>query len=237
MLLSEIFNQLTHGELSQYSVGGKSDNGIQFEDYPEVISHINSGLTALHKRFILSRKEIIIVPDTAIKTYRLESKFLSNNLSSTEPVKYLFDSTDYPFSPVINIESVFDSYGLMVPINQKELPNSVFVNSYNSIQIPDPDPLKPYSVIYVADHERLDTDFLYPDEVEIVLPDVLIPALMAYVAYRVALGNPSLSEINVNDSGKFLNQYEMVCVEVENRNLLRTEEIMDNLKLETNGWV
>ena len=43
MLLSEILEQLTIGEISQLSMGGPNTNGIQPQDYPKVIPHINLG--------------------------------------------------------------------------------------------------------------------------------------------------------------------------------------------------
>ena len=51
MLLSELFDQLTFGELSQIYVAGRDEIGIQAADYEKIIPHINLGLTELHKRF------------------------------------------------------------------------------------------------------------------------------------------------------------------------------------------
>ncbi len=238
MLLSEVFNQLTYGELAQYFVAGKNGNGIQFESYPEIIAHINLGLTALHKRFILSRKQIAIIPNESIHTYYLDVRYLIGNDESLEPVKYLLDSEDYVFTgDVINIEKVYDYLGEEVSINRDESLNNIKVNTYNSIWIKEPKVEKPYNIIYVADHPRLNTDTLYPHLTEVNIPPALLSALLLFVASRIAAGNPTLSPNNIQDSASFFARYEYACNEVEQKNLLRTEEFIEPYRFINNGWI
>ena len=71
MLLSEIFEQLTYGELSQINLGGKDDGGIASSDYPAVVAHINMALTELFKRFPLRLKEIQLQTYSTLTTYQL----------------------------------------------------------------------------------------------------------------------------------------------------------------------
>ena len=238
MRLSEIFNQLTYGELSQFAVAGKNTNGIQYESYPEVIAHVNLALTALHKRFQISRKEVILVPDTAIHIYYLHTDYLVGNTSSSKPVKYLLDSEYEVFTgDVIKIEQVFDSYGKDVPLNEVGNTASLFVNSYNSLRILTPDPMNPLSVVYQADHPRIAVDAMYPDDTEVELPPTLLQHLLLFIAARVTASNPSITESNVNDSINFMNKYEMACLEIEQRNLLGTTIIDSNTRFTDCGWV
>ena len=53
MLLSDLFEQLTYGELSQLEYSGVDDEGFTVNDYKRVIPHINLGLAELHKRFLI----------------------------------------------------------------------------------------------------------------------------------------------------------------------------------------
>lgn len=238
MRLSEIFNQLTYGELSQFAVAGKNTNGIQYESYPEIISHVNLALTALHKRFVVSRKEVIILPNADIHTYFLHTDYLTGNVESSQPVKYLLDSEYEVFTgDVIKIEQVFDSFGVDIPLNEVGKTNAIFVNSYNSLRILSPDPENPLSVIYQADHPRIPIDSMYPDDTEVSLPPVLLQPLLLFIAARVTGSNPSLTESNVNDSINFMNKYEVACQEIEQRNLLGTTLIDENTRFTDCGWV
>lgn len=60
MKLIEIFNQLTFGELAQLSMGGMDAGEINDKNYDAVLSHINLGLTALHKRFPLKEGRLVV---------------------------------------------------------------------------------------------------------------------------------------------------------------------------------
>jgi hypothetical protein len=238
MRLSEIFNQLTYGELSQFAVAGKNTNGIQYESYPEVIAHVNLALTALHKRFQISRKEVVILPYTTIHVYYLHTDYLVGNIASSKPVKYLVDSEDAVFTgDVIKIEQVFDIAGKEVPLNEAGNTASLFVNSYNSLKILTPDPENPLSVVYQADHPRIPIDSIYPDDEEVQLPPALLQPLLLFIAARVTASNPSITESNVNDSINFMNKYEMACLEIEQRNLLGTTLIDANTRFTDCGWV
>ena len=53
MLLSDIFEQLTMGEVSQLSLGGTNEGGVLPQDYPKIVPHINLALTEIYKRFNL----------------------------------------------------------------------------------------------------------------------------------------------------------------------------------------
>ena len=61
MKLQEIFDALWYGELSQVFQGGTdATEGIREEDRKKVISHIQLGLTSLHRRFNYRLKMICL---------------------------------------------------------------------------------------------------------------------------------------------------------------------------------
>ena len=57
MKLREIFEHLAYSELSQLNVGDTSLGLINESNYDKVLSAVNLGLTALHTRFCLKKKE------------------------------------------------------------------------------------------------------------------------------------------------------------------------------------
>jgi len=53
MKLSEVFSQLSNGELNQVSIGGQSQGVINDYNNKIIVNHINLGLANLHQRFHL----------------------------------------------------------------------------------------------------------------------------------------------------------------------------------------
>ena len=60
MKLSEIFTQLSHGELSQMHLGGSGTGIIEDAAYDRLVSCINLGLAALHTRFPIRHGQLTL---------------------------------------------------------------------------------------------------------------------------------------------------------------------------------
>lgn len=237
MKLQEIFDQLTYGELSQYVVGGKGSNGIQFESYPEIINHINLGLTALYKRFVISKKELSIVPQVGLITYVLHPDYLIGS-SSNKPYKYLLDSIEFPFNAeVLSILQIFDSNQIEIHPNSSRLTSPVYFDSPHLVRLPVPDPDNPITLVYQSNHPKIVLNSMYPQDMEIELPILFLDCLLLFIAARVASSNPSISETNVQDGAQFMAKYELACALIEQKGLLKTEEEMINGRFEQGGWV
>jgi hypothetical protein len=74
MLLQEIFNDLTYGEFSQIKLGGNPEGKIDDANYNALLTHVNLGLTDLHRRFSLKMNSIEVVFNTGRYRYHLSSE-------------------------------------------------------------------------------------------------------------------------------------------------------------------
>ena len=236
MLLSDIFNDLRHGELLHMYMGGSEIDGIAAEDWPKLVSHINMGLTALHKRFPIRFQEVIIQQYEEIQTYYLRSKYAVSNLLSNEPVKYLMDSDYEPFKDnVLKIESVFSEYGEERPINDDNNNRSVFTPQFDAVTKPYNVSENAMAVVYRANHDKIIvTDDFNPDAIEVDLPITLIEPLLFFVANRVLNGMGAGN--NIQEANHFLSKYELACAQVEMYGLVNKES-PSNIRLEKSGWV
>jgi hypothetical protein len=237
MLLSDLFKTLTYGELSQLSFGGVEDSGIQEEDYPRIISHIQLGLTELYKRFPLRIEEIIIQQEDHIQTYYLEPQFAQTNTESTEPYKYIMDSEYQPFkNNVLKIERVFNEQGEELFTNDDAEYWSVHTPTYNSIQVPYPEKENAMSVEYRANHPKIIIGPTGEDTLnqEINISGSHLEALLYYVGARVYATNPSLAQ--AQDGMTYMGKFEASCQKIAELNLINKDN-RSNQKLYMRGFV
>ncbi len=194
MLLSDIFEQLTYGELKQFSIGGFSKGGIQVKDYPEVISHINLGLLSLYTKFPVLEKELIIEIQEGITIYKLDYEFAESNPSGAD-VKYIQDTVDEPFlDDLLRIDSAYTAWGDELPLNDDSINSvyykpekySLFIPTWDSIQVPNgmivQDDL--LYIIYRAKPVKI-TSSVDPTKHDVFIPDTMLEALLQYIVSRV----------------------------------------------------
>lgn len=96
MLLSELFDQLTYGELSSLFMGGVDCTGIQSESYPQVVSYVNMGLLAIYTRFPVHLQEVVIKLKDEVQIYYLDRKYAQTNTAYED--KY-GEATPLPENP------------------------------------------------------------------------------------------------------------------------------------------
>ena len=247
MKLSEIFDQLTYGELSQLNLGGGELGEINPINYKQVVAHVNMGLLALFKRFPLKEGRINIALQLGRYTYVLNSKYAVSNAASMEPVKYLLDSIDAPFVDDIHkIECVFTDTGKEIGLNDESDYYACSTPSAHVLRIcPDiadmlsdlPDNLKTTNleVVYRANHPPIvlgvDPD---PTTIEVDLPYSHLEPLLLYVASRVHNPIGMTNEFHAGNS--YAAKYEHSCLQLETINL-RVDQGSQNTRLEKNGWV
>ncbi len=247
MLLSDLFDQLTYGELSQLEYAGADNQGIMVEDHKRVIPHINLALTELHKRFLIREEEVTIRCYDHIETYVLDSKYAASNKASTEKYKYIHDTVFEPFMDnVIKIEKIFNEDGQELWANEtdpyiirteRNLVShrawSVNTPDYRTIQLPYPMVENQILVEYRADHERIIVEGLRPDITNIKIPSYLLEPLLLYIAARVysSLGGDSAQE-----GMAYMAKFEASCKKIEELNLVNKAHAV-NQRLEVAGWV
>ena len=231
MFLSEIFDQLTYGELAHLEMGGGANYGVESKFYPSLVANINLGLTAIHTRFPLLAKEVIIQQYDHIQTYILNSKYAKTNGNSTEPYKYIEDSVYQPFiDDVLKIEQAFDEGGVELKLNDENEFFSVFTTSFNTIQIPYPVAENSLAVVYRANHEKIVIDDNFnPNTIEIDIAWHLLEPLLFYVAHRYFVTNAPQDSVN------FLNKYNQSCGRIDINGMINKRDDTNN-RLELAGW-
>mgnify|MGYP000368513602 CR=1 FL=1 len=237
MKLREVFEMLQYGELANVSISGNIDEevGIRTEDYPLLISHINLALTDLHTKFNLKEKEVIIQQYEDLPYYELDSKYAVSNTESMEEIKYIVDSTYSPFiDDVLRINAAFDECGHELPINDENQCNSIFLNSYKRIQVPYPNPDNALWITYRANHEKLSMS--NPDlNADVNVPAYCVEALLSYVASRVHSQRTAQDAQGL--SVNLMAKYQMICEQIEEKNVLHNSPSNTNFKLGERGWV
>lgn len=235
MKLSEIFTYLTYGELANLKVGGKEDGGIYPRYSDEVVSFIAQGLSALHSRFDLKQSEVVIQQFEEITQYILRPEYSEQNETSTQPKRWIMDAAGSPFTgDIIRITDVFDEVGKPIPLNDSNRLDSAFTPSHDVLCIPMPQAENANSVLYIADHERIDLSLKEPKDIDISIPAPLVRALVLYVSSlaHTAVGSPEGMQTGFSK----MQEYEATCIGLELQGLIaRGEYCMD--KIRGKGWV
>jgi len=236
MKLSYILQNLTYGELKQLGVGGFDDGSIQPENYVEVIGHINLALQNLYTRFPVNEKEIILETDGTSTIYRIHSSYAISNNPTTG---YLVDTVESPFKDdILRINAVYDTAGCNLAINDANSARSVFIPSYDRIQIPYATSGEQFALIYRASHELIVVPTITADldlDQDVYIPESLLEPLLVYVSYRIQKGQGG--ELGIGLASATKQHYEALCLEVETHNVLNNASNVINIKPELGGWV
>lgn len=255
MKLSEIFDHLTFGELAQVSLGGIDSTGIQAANYERMVAHVNMGLTALYKRFLLREGQLTLARQAGVSTYVLNSKY-AVSAKGTKNTRYITDTADNPFEDdILKIERVLTADGMELGLNGEagrvamfqpgalgvsphrryQVP-SVYTRSYNTLYIPGNVPGDTFTVVYRASHPALEysTGYFDPSRIEVDLPPSHLEALLYYIASRIM--NPIGMTEQFHEGNNYASKYEQECQRLELADLqIDTGE--DTYPLERNGWV
>lgn len=232
MLLSDIFDQLSHGELFNMEMGGDTTLGIDQSDYPLVVSQVNLGLIELYKRFELKKDYLTLQLDDDIFYYHLKSTY-SENLGG-----YILDATK-PFTDnIIKVERIYDISEVeeveVTHLNDLRSTWPVLFHTDTTLHIPLPEQKNQLRIEYRASHDKISHIGLKPASVEIELPPALMKPLLVFVGMRVFSainsGNPD------GDGIAYLQKFEQACREVTDLGVVQ-QEWKDTSKFEEDGWV
>lgn len=246
MKLSEIFSQLTTGELSQLGVGGAKGGAIAPADYHKILNHVNLGLADLFSRFTIRQGRLILALQPGKESYSLNSAYAVNARRSQELVRYIQDTPEEPFlDDVTKVERVLTDAGYEFSLNQQGNPESVITPSATVLRLPRlmlagdvPDHLKTskLEVYYRAAHPMIVKSLgpFDPARVEVALPRVYLQALLYFVASRAH--NPSGMTNEFHTGNSYAAKYERECVRLVESNL-QIDQGRANTRAERNGWV
>lgn len=233
MFLSQVFDALTYGELSNLALGGLEFSGVKPEHYPKLITNINSGVIELHKRFPLSTKKVTLNLLDHITTYTISTEYLVSNTNSSQPDKYLSDTEFRPFTDgVLLIDGVTGTDGTVYPINNADSEDSVYVPQYNLIQVPFAATGTVLNISYRATPNKISLNPVDPSTVEVPIPDSMLECLVAYVSSKILASGP----VEGNQAGMYYNKFIDTCNMLEQYGLVQ-EETETNTKLDDAGWV
>jgi hypothetical protein len=224
MLLSEIYQQLLAGELSQTKMAETGFENLSDADTVKLANHVNFALTALYKRFALKQRELAFPLEADTQTYELDLV----DLLKIE--KVIAVDTDYEF-----------------PLNRDDNEYSLYTPQLNVVKVPlrvaNQDPLLPADlitatmrVVYRANHPRIVTSEGYVDSeaVTLELPESHMYALCLYVAARMnlPLGTGQFEGFASHNS---FTKFEAECQRLETEGLAIDHD-SQNIKLYERGF-
>ncbi len=235
MRVSDLIRKLSYGELSNLAMSSEGSGTIKEASIPKIIQYLNDGMLKLHSRFNLSEKNLLILQLAHVTNYHLKKRFAEAS-ESNEENHYIKDLIGDPFEEdVIKVLEVYDGNGFVRPLNDKEDPYSVFTPQPDTIQVPNPVANIALAVTYQARHRPI---IDHGNEVllqEFQIPFFLEPAIQSYIAYKV------YSHMNGQEnkliSQEHLQTYEMVCIDVESKDLVNNTFSTQDTKLEMRGFV
>jgi hypothetical protein len=233
MDITQLFSDLSFGELSSLNLANEGAGYITDDGKERIIRFANDGLLKLHSTFVLRQNDVLIDLVESITSYHLLLKYAQSQAgTSTQQHLYIRDLVEEPFQEdVIRILSVFDSCGRELPLNDETNDYSVFTPQNRVLQVPRPKDGIALSLGYQAKHPLLTLEDLTQ---EIDLPDVLVPALRAWIAYR-AFGQLNTQESQAISAGH-LESFKATCGEAVALDLVSTSQSQTNNRFQRNGW-
>lgn len=211
MKLSEIFEHLTVGELSQVFIGGVQGEGITPENRHHIISHINLGLGELHKRFFLKEGRVPLYLIQALDSYTVNAP----DLLKVEQVRLPDDSE--------------------LRLNDENAQLPILNQSWNTLRIPhravktltEDMKVNQLTVVYRAKHVEISAREAQrePERVDVDLPYSYVWPLLLFVASRVM--NPMGSAggaTDYHDGNNYAAKYEQACQEIEQYGLVLSRD-------------
>jgi hypothetical protein len=235
MIVSDLFQMLSYGELSNLAIGNEAIGAIAPAAQPRIVMYANEALLRLHSRFILKERDLLLQIFDYIVNYRLLPRFAVSYVpvgtADNEPLRYILDSVNHPFtSDIIKILEVYGTEGRKLPLNDDDLTYSLFTPQPNTLQVPHPNTEQALSVVYQASHPKLQGDL---NQI-IDIPDCLVEAFTAFIAYKV------FSHMNTEDSSskaqEHMAMYEAICSTALDQDLLNTSLSLTGNRLHQRGW-
>ena len=239
MNLNDLFRDLALNELSNLSMVDKSQpDTIIPTQRAKVTSLANEGLLSLYATFVLKQSDILVEMREAQTNYHLLKRYAWSSYNDENPpnrwdLPYIMDTVVEPFQEdVIKVLSVHNTFGQKMPLNDTEHTMSVFSPQANVLQVPFPIPGQALSIEYQAKHPLLDHCRC---EQEIELPDVLWRALKAYIAGKVY--SHMNTQENTAKGQEHLINFDVICNEVVEKDLVSNSTATTNTKLHKRGFV
>lgn len=240
MQLIDLFQNLAYGSLSNTNHANRTAGTITTASEPVILKYINEGLTELYSRYVLVEKKLRIELHDDIAYYYLEPRFAVNYTPTAPgapddmPTRYIIDTSTVPFTgDVLKVLYAFDEHlhDFYVPINDEEFEHSIMIPRHNVLQIPCQHLGDYVDIVYQAAHKRVALD----PTATIAIPEVLHPALEAFVAHKV------FEDMGTADglarSARQRQIYDKLCTDAEGRDMVNSTVSWTSSRFNKNGWV
>ena len=237
MKLSEVFDQLAYGELSQLALVDPNTGTIDTGKYPALVAHTNLGLTALYKRFALKEGRLLLP---------LRAKQTSYLLRSDENIRVEYGAEDFE-DDILKVEKVMTHTGVELGLNDGSDPYGCTTPSATVLRVPlvvvNQGPDLPQhlitsrlEVLYRANHLKITIPAtgLVPTVVSLELPDSHLEPLLLFIASRIHNPIGMTNEFHAGNS--YFAKYEAACARLENDGL-EIDQGSQNIRARRNGWV
>lgn len=234
MLLEDLYQRLSYGELNNLSMSADGSGTILEESQPRITLYANEALVRLYTTFVLRTNSLILTPVDYITNYHLTRKYAeSNPHCEYGAVPYIRDLVAEPFAEdVIKILEVFNECGNPVALNDAEDPLSVFTPQANMLQVPGAYAGQVLTLLYQASHPVLSVK---NSHAIIDVPDVLHGALTAFIAHKV-YGHMNTAESSAK-AQEHLATFVGICADVVEKDLVATSILQSNTQFTKRGWI
>lgn len=234
MLLSELFQKLSFGELCNLSIAGEGSGVVPVTNYPRLIAQANYGLTALHTRFPLRTREVTLQLFDEVNLYWFRPEHSMS--TGTDYYRYIQDSPFDPFTnDILRIDAVFDELGCEMELNNDSECCSLFLPAFDCLQVTHPSKDTILQVQYRANHPTIPLEVTDPSTVELRIPVSHEKALMFYIAGQI------YSSMNGQEhtlkGQEFLAKYAAELDYIEQHNLDNNGYVQTNVKPMLGGWL
>jgi hypothetical protein len=239
MKLSTVFDSLRYGALKGQAIARE---GAEIEpiNYPRLITCINAAISILYGRYKLKYGEIILRLVEGKSIYEIHSDYADANTESTQPIKWIVDSVNSPFTDdLIRVHVVTLDDGTNLGINDSTDCLSISTPTYNSIQIPlevikTINIINSLSIIYEASPEMITpSSEVDPKISEVLLPDSMLEAASYYAAGKF-MEQSSAQDKSIK-AQEFFTKYEQKCSELEFYGMVNTDQ-SSNINIGLNEW-
>lgn len=240
MKLSEIFEHLTYGELSNIGLVDKETGAIPEANYQKILSSVNLGVLDLHKRFVLKKGLLRIQLVEGRTMYPLKAIHQVGNKAPAGTVQYILDDGLKFRDDLLKVEKVTTEKGFELGLNDQSSTRSVSTPQDNVLYVSSQlqKCLKPE--ILTVEYRMTSTPVKICEEsfdplcVEVGLPDTHLMALLYFVASRAH--NPiGFTQATMHEGNNYHDKYEAECQTLIAQNF-RVDDVAVNHRAGRNGW-
>lgn len=242
MIVSELFENLSYGELSNLSMSLEGSGEIRAEDQSKLVRYTNQALKLIYARFPHNRDYVNIRLSEGRHKYPLQTKYTVSANEVAADQQFILDSVTEPFEGNLlkiigirqeDIETTLIDETKPLKINSRYGIFSVQTLTYDTLYVGDPVDGAELRIEYQATHPRLT---MPPDLTEVInLFPLLEEALELKVAARVY--SSMNGEEYAAKASRLDAEYESVCQLIETKDLLQLSSSTEHDKLTNQGFV